>query len=149
MSTKQDISNYVSFQPLPAEVGLIFYLTADVKTVNNIELNNSAVLKTILKAVVECTLTEEEMIEQVDALLMSFEPYIVGSAIDRAAIEDEVSFKIEPKCRLGIGNTKYKNSIYYKGDSVTDSAIIVAEFNDKYAVFKHPNFDTYGFVTTQ
>lgn len=145
MSTKQDISNYVSFQPLPAEVGLIFYLTVDVKTVNN----TSAVFPTLLKAAVECTLTEEEMTEEVDALLTSFEPYIVDSAINRAAIEDEVSFKIKPKCRLGIGNTKYKNSIYYKGDSVTDSPIIVAEFNDRYAVFKHPNFDTYGFVITQ
>ena len=146
MSIKQDISKFVSFQPLQKALGQIQYLTVDVKTVNNTELNNRAVFPTILKATVECKLTEEEMIKEVNELLTSFEPFRMDPVTDRTVTEDEVSFKIQEKCRRGIGNTRYKNSIYYKGDTATDSPIIVAEFDDKYAVFKHPNFERYGYV---
>lgn len=146
MTTKEDISKFVSFHPVQKALGQIYYLSVDVKTVNNTELNNRAAFPTILKATVECKLTEEEMVKEVDSLLTSFEPFRMDPVTDRTVTEDEVSFKIQAKCRRGIGNTRYKNSIYYKGIMASDSPVIVAEFDDKYAVFKHPNFEKYGFV---
>jgi len=146
MTTKEDILNYVPFQILQKNLGQIQYLTVDVKTVNNTELNNRAVFPQILKATVECKLTEEEMVKEVDSLLTSFNLYQDDSTVDKLIIEDEVAFNIQSNSKRGVGNTRYKNSLYYKGDKLSDAPVIVAECEGQYAVFKHPNFNTYGFV---
>jgi hypothetical protein len=142
--TKEDILNYVPFQTLQQKLGQIYYMRVDVKPINN----NTNVFLNVYKATVECNLTEAEMVANVDELLTSFEPFNIDPLTDRTSIafEDEIAFKIQSKSKRGVGNTKYKNSIYYKGDKLSDSPVIVAECEDQYAVFKHPNFDTYGFV---
>jgi hypothetical protein len=143
MTTKQDISNYVAFQQFQNQLDQVYYLTVrNYDALNQNGLNNI----TISKAKLECKLTEAEMVKEVDTILSSFEPYQADSVLDQMATDDEVAIKIEEKCKRGIGNTRYKNSFYYKGDKKSDSPIIVAEFEDKYGVFKHPNFERYGYV---
>jgi hypothetical protein len=147
MTTKQDILNYVPFQILQKNLGQIYYMRVDVKPEINV-INNTNVFLNVYKATVECNLTEAEMVAKVDELLTSFESFNIDPLTDRTSIafEDEIAFKIQSKSKRGVGNTKYKNSIYYKGDKLSDSPVIVAECEDRYAVFKHPNFEKYGFV---
>jgi hypothetical protein len=66
--------------------------------------------------------------------------------------------QIARKTRRGQGNTqlgyclgKYQKismAIYYKGQHCADSPIIVLELDGKYAIFKHPNFESYGEILT-
>lgn len=48
--------------------------------------------------------------------------------------------------RRAPANTNYENIWFYKGQSVTDTALFVTEYNGKFAVFKHPHFEKYGFI---
>ena len=67
-----------------------------------------------------------------------------------------VSREIAKMSLLGLGNTiigfsdsknrKTNCVLFYKGVHVTDCPIIVAEYQSKYAIFKHPNFESYGRV---
>lgn len=46
----------------------------------------------------------------------------------------------------GTANKSYKNSIFYKGLTQVDAPIFVASCKDAFYVFKHPDFDKWGFV---
>ena len=57
----------------------------------------------------------------------------------------KVKTSIAKISRRGLGNTQYGNAIFYKGNSEFDCPVIVSEYNGNYGVFKHPNFEQYGF----
>ena len=86
-----DILNYVGYQEIPVKsgddtnVGMIFYLT--VNTADN--------RICIEKSVVECTLTESEMIEQVKSIFAEWPEWIIPKYTDK-------EFKWE-KCKQKIG----------------------------------------------
>lgn len=58
--------------------------------------------------------------------------------------------QIAKQSRRGVGKKKIRienlTSVFYKGDSPYDVPVIVSEFQGKYAVYKHPDFEKYGFV---
>lgn len=61
-----------------------------------------------------------------------------------------VKNQIAKQSRRGPGNTRANienlSAMYYKGNAQFDSPIIVSEYNGKYAITKHPDFEKYGFV---
>ena len=57
----------------------------------------------------------------------------------------EVGNKIAQQNRRGVGNIKFNNTFFYKGTMEFDCPIIVVKNGDLYGIFKHPNFDQYGF----
>ena len=84
-------------------------------------------------------------------------PYVIRVNIfNRGMFFKTLSIKkqIARKTRRGLGNIqlgycygKYQKismAIYYKGQYCVDSPIIVLELDGKYAIFKHPNFESYG-----
>lgn len=91
----------------------------------------------IEKSNVECYLTEQKLCEKLDVILTSFPKSNMSK--DRAANQ------IARQSRRGIAKTEYKRSIFYRG-SASDAAVIVIERNGKFGIFKHPNFDQYGFT---
>lgn len=62
--------------------------------------------------------------------------------------------EIAKQSRRGFGKTKVRienlTSVFYKGESpnsaLYDVPVIVHEFEGKYAVIKHPDFEKYGFI---
>lgn len=58
--------------------------------------------------------------------------------------------EVAKQTRRGVANTVYKNEWrevhFYSGNNMVDRPIIVSELNGKYAIWKHPDFDKYGFV---
>ena len=91
----------------------------------------------IEKSNVECYLTEQKLCEKLDVILTSFPKSNMSK--NRAANQ------IARQSRRGIAKTEYKRSIFYRG-SASDAAVIVIERNGKFGIFKHPNFDQYGFT---
>ena len=91
----------------------------------------------IEKSNVACDLTEQKLCEKLDVILTSFPKSSMSK--DRAANQ------IARQSRRGIAKTEYKRSIFYRG-SASDAAVIVIERNGKFGIFKHPNFDQYGFT---
>lgn len=91
---------------------------------------------------VVCDMSEEQLVEQLDKILTSFSTTCEN---DRIEIEKAKANSVRKQHRA-FPNTSYKNAMYYKGPTSVDSPIIVAEFEDKFGIFKHPNFDDYGFL---
>ena len=146
MATKQEILDLVGHQPLSSPDGKIIYLTIKdyEATEPSMEIKSESV---------ECSLSEDEMISEVEQLLESFPIYrIDGSATGHMEEIQQLQVRndIAKNALRGAGNTRFKNSLYYKGDNLNvDSPIIVAEHDGKYGIFKHPNFERYGFVLEQ
>lgn len=59
--------------------------------------------------------------------------------------ERQASNKIAMNTRRGIGNTRFGDTLFYKGANEYDCPIIVVKKGDLYGIFKHPNFEQYGF----
>lgn len=145
MATKQEILDLVGHQPLSSPDGKVIYLTINDYTATEPSMS-------IKSESVECSLSEDEMVADVEQLLESFPIYRMdGSANDqlKEIQQLQVSNDIAKNALRGVGNTRFKNSFYYKGDETVDSPIIVAEHDGKYGIFKHPNFERYGFVLEQ
>jgi hypothetical protein len=96
----------------------------------------------IIKDEVECTLTEEELCNELDNILTSFSTTCEN---DKIAIK-RAKLKSIGKQKRGSPNTSYKNAQYYKGPSSYDSPVVVGGFEGKFGIFKHPKFDDYGFM---
>lgn len=147
MATKQEILNLVGHQLMVtgSDNNGVLYLTINDYTVTTPTLS-------VKPAVVECSLTEDEMISEVESLLESFPVYQIDSSLSPQLKEIEelrVGNEIAKNALRGAGYTRFKNSLYYRGDTVVDAPIIVAENDGKYGIFKHPNFERYGFVLEQ
>lgn len=91
---------------------------------------------------VVCNLTEDQLINQLDTILTSFTTTCKNDHMSIAQAKNNVA----AKTRQGPANMTYKNAMYYKGSTSGDSPILVGEYNGMYGIFKHPNFDTYGFT---
>jgi|LakMenEpi03Aug12_release.lakeMendotaPanAssembly.Ray.scaffolds.fasta_scaffold417485_4 hypothetical protein len=139
MATKQEILDLVGYQSINDGLDTIKVLYLTIKNYDTPSLS-------IGSESVECTLSEDEMITGVEALLESFPVYPADDSISLQDKELEVIETISKNALRGTGNTRFKNSLYYKGDQPVDAPVIVAEVAGKYGIFKHPNFERYGFV---
>jgi len=106
----------------------------------------------VLKCAIECTMTEQEVSEKVEDMLQQFP--IARSRFDGPEENKEQAHKIEiqmhsnnvaRQTRRGFANKQHGNTHLYVGTSAMDAPIIVAQFEDKFGIFKHPKFDNYGF----
>lgn len=108
-----------------------------------------SVVLVIDKTYIECTLTEQQVGEVVEKALLSFPPAPVFMCDPYTRhpklIIERVANEIARNSLRGVGNTRWKNVLWYKGES-KDSPIVVVKHNKKFGVFKHPDFDKYGFV---
>lgn len=59
--------------------------------------------------------------------------------------EKQASHKIAMQTRRGAGNTKFGDTLFYKGVNEFDCPVIIVKKGDLYGIFKHPYFDKYGF----
>jgi hypothetical protein len=101
----------------------------------------------ILKEKVNCELTEGQVLEELDKLFSSFthKVDVTGYEDHRFPINRGMAATVK-KSRRGMPNTRWKSAMYYKGSHPSDAAVIVAEYNGKFAVFPQPTFDDYGFI---
>jgi hypothetical protein len=72
--------------------------------------------------------------------------------------KNKLKNKIALNTRRGQGNTTYITNIkdygfnvyaehiFYKGNTAYDCPIMVIRYGEKYAIFKHPKFESYGFI---
>jgi len=121
---------------LPDRRQKVFYLTYK----NDPDGRGSFV---IMSEMVTCNLTEEEMCKQLDAVLTSFPkgnyPFSdVGKA--------KAGIKVAGQSRRGYARTEYKRSIFYCGTNQFDRAVFVTKRGGKFGIFKHPDFERYGFT---
>ena len=128
----------VGYEEIQAPVAKVFYLRttySDTDTSSNVGFS-------IERGIVECTLTEDALCDELDRILTSFSTTCENNsvAIERAKL-DSVR-----KMKRGIPNTSYKNSQYYKGPSSYDSPVVVGGFEGKFGIYVHPEFDDYGFM---
>ena len=130
----------VGHEEITAPVGKVFYLTGgDANTDNNIMFS-------INRGYVECMLTEDELCDKLDTILTSFSTTCENNMI---AIEQAKLDSVRKMKRGMSFNTKYKNAIYYKGEKSYDSPVIVGEFEGKFGIYVHPNFNDYGFMVKE
>jgi hypothetical protein len=128
----------VGYEEIQAPVGKVHYM----KMTSNSDNGVSRLTMQIMKYEVECTLTEEELCDELDRILTSFSNTCENNA---DAIKKACLVSIS-KQKRGSPNTSYKNSQYYKGPSSYDSPVVVGGFEGKFGIFKHPDFDGYGFM---
>lgn len=98
----------------------------------------------ILKEVIKMDLTEDQLCEQLDTILTSFpKGQYDNSPIGKARAGNQVA----RQSYRGFAKVEYKNSIFYRGEThhQFDAAVIVAERDGLFGIFKHPDFDQYGF----
>lgn len=127
--------DYVTIQPLNEEddEGSVFYLsshTDGVLRIDRVKINK-----------LELTLSHEEVGEKVEKILLEFPEVQAKNEVELILAIHEVC----KKSRRGMPNCNYKKTWFYKGEAIYDSPIIVCSANGKYAVTKHPNFESYGF----
>ena len=114
----------------------IYYLTVKPKPTVGLSIQ-------ILSESIACTLSESKMHQQLDAILTSFPKSNYSfSDIGKARAGTEVA----RQSRRGIASTEYKHSIFYCGTNQFDRAVFVTERGGLFGIFKHPNFDQYGFT---
>lgn len=102
----------------------------------------------------ECTLSESEMLTKVEKTLYEFPFTTISSALGDIQTEiqlNRLKNKVALETRRGVANTTYNNVLYYRNNIPNleidcDSPLFVLKNGDKYGVYKHPDFDKYGFV---
>jgi hypothetical protein len=125
----------VGYEEITAPIGKVHYM----KMTSN---SDNSVMMQIMKYEVECTLTEEELCDELDRILTSFSNTCEN---DADAIKKACLVSIS-KQKRGMPNTSYKNAQYYKGPSSYDSPVVVGGFEGKFGIYVHPDFNDYGFV---
>jgi hypothetical protein len=125
----------VGYEEITAPIGKVHYM----KMTSN---SDNSVMMQIMKYEVECTLTEEELCDELDRILTSFSNTCEN---DADAIKKACLVSIS-KQKRGSPNTSYKNAQYYKGPSSYDSPVVVGGFEGKFGIYVHPDFNDYGFV---
>lgn len=158
MLTEANYKDYVGFQESKATPALAFMLSVgstksstfeddDVATLTNDQLADKMmdenpfkqVSMSIEKQVMNCTLTLDEMLEQVNKHLLSFPVTTRG--------EHFANLEIARKTRRGMGNKRIDDVVLYKSASNQfDACMIVVKFEDLYGIALQNNFLSYGFV---
>lgn len=133
--------DYVSFQSRDIELIKEKDLTPKVFFVKSRDIDGSAFeLKSEEISEESCVYTEDNIGNAIEQTLQEF-PSIEVSGI---GIEHEKLNVAKNTCR-GIATTNWENTWYYNGSTNFDRPIIVYQLGEKYGIFKHPDFDKYGF----
>lgn len=90
----------------------------------------------------EVNLTDEEVGVEVERLLHTFAHRSSSDPIDI----ERAKFGVAKRSMRGSAMTNFGKVWFYRGTSAPDAPIIVAEYQGKFAIFQHPNFDDYGFI---
>ena len=136
----------VGYHLIPHDVATAtpFYLKMTQKEPDSEMFESSRkMLMSILKGdEINLDLTEEQLCEQLDAILTSFPE----SEYDNDDLgKKRAANQVARQTYRGPANTEYKNSIFYRSENWVDAAVIVMESKGRYGIFKHPDFDKYGF----
>lgn len=99
----------------------------------------------VTKIKVKLDMNEDEVGEWVEAQLKT---YPVVECNGEIAVLRAMNNVARQSLRAP-ANTNYENIWFYKGESVTDTALFVTGHNGKFAVFKHPHFEKYGFIVNE
>jgi hypothetical protein len=140
--------DYVKIQKGINDTSKVFYLTlSEDKEIK--EIDGITVIKlldqykiNLLSTDVVCDLQEYQVGDYVENVLYGFPSVQCISPTD---IQREINM-IALKTKRGRANINYNNVWYYMGNASYDSPIIVIQYEDKYGVFIHPQFENYGFV---
>ena len=133
---------YIPFQG-PSDQGIDKTIVYFVVASNNPETKIQ--LSIIKQEVTDHPYTEDELVTAIKETLATFPKMICTTDIQL----EKVKVEIARQSKRGMGNTECDNAIWYKGTSVYDSPLTVSSCNDKYALLKNPNFETYGFVVKE
>jgi hypothetical protein len=120
---------------LPGKRQKVYYLTHKMEP----DGRSSIV---ILSAMVPCNLTLTKLHRELDAILIGFPE---GNYPFSDTGKAKAGIQVARQSRRGVANAEYKRSIFYCGTSALDRAVFVAKRGGRYGIFKHPNFDQYGF----
>ena len=124
----------VGFTEFTKSNGIVYYV------VTGLEDDNKTTFIKVVKTNVDVELTEEELLQKLDNILTSFSTKCTDDEISTAKIDSS------KKSRRGVPNIRYKNAMFYKGESKPDVPVIVGHYQGKYGIFVHPKIDNYGFV---
>lgn len=124
----------VGFVEFTNSDGIIYYI------VTGLEDKTQKPFFNIVKSNVTVELTEEELTQELDNILTSFSTKCADDQINTAKINSS------KKTRRGHPNIRYKNTMFYKGESKPDVPVIVGHYQGRYGIFTHPEIDHYGFI---
>ena len=131
--TAENWKTYVGYQPTDPN-------SSDTASVMGFYLNRGDGIKIehFVFTPDEIVMTLDDLLPQINDMLSTFPEIVIKSA---EHLEEEKN-KIQPSA----ANTNLNNSWYYCGHGEIDHPIIVISKLGKYAIFKHPKFDNYGFT---
>jgi hypothetical protein len=87
------------------------------------------------------SLTEAEVGDRIEEILQEFPVRDIRNVYELTSAKT----KVANDTRRGVANTNVGDVWFYSGTNIVDRPIQVCEINNRYAVFKVPNFAEYGF----
>jgi len=137
--------DYVGYQPLNEEELPKYYNTLIYNVTTKADGSPDVSVRIMREKIdiSEMTLTEDEVGQAVEDVLLTFPTQEIKNEVELMRAKNNVA---RTSCRAH-PNTNFNGAWYYKGSSVTDSAIYVIGYKGQYAVKKHVSFDNYGFKT--
>jgi hypothetical protein len=92
----------------------------------------------------QLTLTLDQVGAEVERVIGQFPTKVLTNEIDVMRARNDIA----KESRRAWANTNFGNTWFYRGSNEIDCPIIVAGGGDadKYMVWKHPDFDKYGFT---
>jgi len=141
--------DYVCFQPLRQKciddnkTYLLFYM---IPKQNESNAQTLYIFKEYVKGS-HITLTRDQVGDFVESIFSEFKSLNIKSDDDLQKAKSEVA----TKSKRGKPNTKVGKTWFYKGNSYADGPIFVCgnDKDNRYYVFKHPNYLDYGFNMTE
>lgn len=142
-SVDLNLINYIEAQNSEVDVTTIYYFNASVSHDGPFD-DIANVLMQMTSFVVKCDMDLDESILKIKNLLNEF-------PISNKSL-DETKLEIAIRSRRGRGNIEYEDFVWYKGTGsyasfmpMVDGPIGLIKLNGKYGVFRHPQFENYGF----
>lgn len=163
----KDWQKYVGHQPIEKKderlgvpASYIFYLTVRQSSDGNTKNEYGDMMPAGIRVVIEKAIIQghefmydsETIGAAVEAALLTFPPAtdtLNGDSNDQFCIQ-RTRTRIAKESKRGVGNqeidTDTHKAVFYNGSNSYDSPLIVAEYDNKFALFKHPDFNKYGRV---
>jgi hypothetical protein len=142
-------TEYVGFQPSGSPKAetefagtMIFYLQVSFEPLGVGEINISIARSIILATMYD--IPGNEIGDRVEETLSEFPTRYAGNIYQLNSLKTKVAMET----RRGAATTNFGDVWYYSGNNEFDQPVIVSEHKGKYAIWKHPNFDKYGFRVT-